>query len=105
MRATAWNNGAQHASGAGYGLKVQVKDRDRYFDQAWTEIVLEIPGRGRVRVPLAESFWRRCTELRSAEVGRWLRASGRAPWSKGYPPTFRLEHVTGNVFRVEDPSR
>lgn len=29
--ATAWNNGEWRASGAGYGLKVSVGDRDRFF--------------------------------------------------------------------------
>ena len=100
MRATAWNNGAHHASGAGYGLKVSVADRDRYFGRDWSAITLEIPGRVAVSVPVAESFWRRCSELRSAELGRWLRDEGLAPWTKGQPPVLQLEKVEDNRFRV-----
>jgi hypothetical protein len=96
----AWNNGRHHQSGAGYGLKVSAEDRDRYFERAWSEIVLDIPGRGSTTVPVSESFWRECTELRTAELGRWLRDAGRAPWPRGEPPTVRLEHVAGNQFQI-----
>lgn len=103
MQATAWNNGAHHASGAGYGLRVRVLDRDRHFDESWAEVVLEIPGRGSVAVPVAGSFWRRCSELRSAELGRWFRELALAPWVSAKPPAFRLEPLEANRFRVEEP--
>jgi hypothetical protein len=31
MIVTAYNNGQHHPSGAGYGLRLSVKDRDKYF--------------------------------------------------------------------------
>ena len=36
--ATAWNNGKWHASSAGYGLKVSVADRDRFFRRDWRTV-------------------------------------------------------------------
>ena len=43
MNVVAWNNGQHHKSGAGYGLKVAVADRDQYFDQSWDTISLVLP--------------------------------------------------------------
>ena len=30
---TAWNNGSPKMSGAGYGIKLNPRDRDRYFEK------------------------------------------------------------------------
>jgi hypothetical protein len=49
-------------------------------------------------VALSASFWRACTELRSADVGRWLVAHRLAPWPKGAPPHLNLEHLGGASF-------
>jgi hypothetical protein len=100
MRATAWNNGSHHTSGAGYGLRISEEDRDRFFDPDWTAAVLDLGGEADVEVGLSESFWRSCNELRSAEIGRWLRRSGLAPWPKGRPPMLTVQHVAGNRFAV-----
>jgi len=32
-------------------------------------------------------FWRSSSELRSAEIGRWLIVNKLAPWPKGHPPS------------------
>jgi hypothetical protein len=100
MRATAWSNGSPRGSGAGYGLKISRQDRDRFFDQKWPAIVLHLPEQDPVRVPLSESFWRSCTELRSAAVGRWLILNGLAPWPRGNPPVLTLQHAGERAFRV-----
>lgn len=100
MKATAWNNGQHLASGAGYGVRLSGADRDRYFNRDWSSIRLEVPGQGDTQVPLSVSFWTRCSELRSAAVGRWLRASELAPWPNGHPPVLVLEHLGGDSFRV-----
>ncbi len=91
----------QQSPGAGYGVRLCVADRDRYFKRDWKSILLEVPGQGCTSVSLSESFWTRCSELRSAAVGRWLRASGFAPWPKGDPPALVVEHIGGDSFRVE----
>lgn len=101
MIVAAWNNGKQLASGADYGLRLSAADRDRHFRREWREASVLLPGQdGPVRVALTPSFWRRCTELRHADIGRWLRATGYVPWPKGRPPTFVLEPVSGNHFQV-----
>jgi hypothetical protein len=105
MRAKAWNNGQHHASGAGYGLKLSPEDRDRAFMREWEIIHLDVPGQGITPIVISESFWSRCSELRSAATGRWLRESGIAPWPKGKPPTLLLEQVDGDAFRVCAPGQ
>lgn len=46
MKATAWNNGQHHPSGAGYGIKFTAADRDHFFRREWESIQLEVPGEG-----------------------------------------------------------
>lgn len=100
MRVTAWSNGRPLASGAGYGLKVGRADRDRYFKPSWKEVRLLFEDGARVSVPLSQSFWRSCTELRSSVIGRWLIRENLAPWPRGHPPTVLLEPVGDGRFRV-----
>lgn len=76
---------------AGYGIKFTADDRDRHFDPAWESVVLEMEGFGRTVIGLSESFWRKCSELRSADVGRWLLDAGAAPWMSGSPPTIAVD--------------
>jgi hypothetical protein len=40
---SAWNNGKHHESGAGYGIKVPISDRDRHFARDWDKAVVELP--------------------------------------------------------------
>lgn len=104
MFVTAWNNGSRHSSGGGYGLKVSVSDRDRYFKREWKYIILELEGRTsaiKINVDKA-SFWNgTCGELISAEIGRWLRKTGLAPWTKGNPPKLVMEHIKNNQFSLK----
>lgn len=103
MRATAWNNGSHHVSGAGYGLRISEDDRDSFFDPDWKFAVFDLGGEADAEVRLSESFWRSCRELRSVEIGRWLRRRGLAPWPKGKPPKLAVQHVAGNRFAVKLP--
>lgn len=101
----AWNNGKHHESGAGYGLKVPVADRDRYFRSEWKSVILELPvGASSIEVTLnvaKPSFWSAsCHELISKGIGQWLRNSGHAPWSPGQPPTVAIEVVSERRFKV-----
>jgi hypothetical protein len=59
MIATAWNNGTHHKSGAGHGLKLGAKDRDRFFQRDWDTVFLVLEGRQTaVEVNInKESFW------------------------------------------------
>ena len=103
MEVTAWNNGRQHASGAGYGLKLRASDRDRHFNRAWSTILLVLPDRPEpIEVNVAKpSFWSAtCRELISRDIGKWLIEDGYAPWERGKPTRFRLETVSERRFAI-----
>lgn len=113
MIVTAWKSTANPITGGGYGLKVRVEDRDRYFRREWRTVTLELEGSDRpVEVKVGKpSFWNEtCHELTSQEIGRWLLDNGYAPWPKGNPPKFIMEVVADRryvVRRIKDdkPSR
>ncbi len=100
---SAWNNGRHKESGTGYGLKLVAADRDRLFDRSMKVVVLSLPnGFGQIEVNVDKSsFWGDvCRELAHQDIGIWLRKTGHAPWPKGQPPKFVLEHLGGCEFRV-----
>jgi hypothetical protein len=41
MIVTAWNNGKYHKTGAGYGFKVSIEDRDKYFKKDWKNSMMQ----------------------------------------------------------------
>ncbi|QBQ54782.1 hypothetical protein [Nitrosococcus wardiae] len=92
MKVTAWNNGQYSATGAGYGVKLSIQDRDREFDRGWKAVTLELENGKSIRVKVAKkSFWSEaCRELIHAEIGLWMLAQGLAPWPKGHPPKLQL---------------
>jgi len=101
--ATAWNNGSYYTSGAGYGLKVSVLDRDKHFKREWGSVELHLPARDQpVRVNIEkDSFWGpTCRELINSEIGRWLLGIGAAPWPQGAPPRILLTPAGTGVFQV-----
>lgn len=105
LRATAWSNGQPRQSGAGYGVRIAVADRDRVFDPKWNHVVIDLGAADEAVIGLSASFWASCTELRSAAVGRWLIRHGLAPWSRGAPPTLILTRTSGNLFRLRTPAQ
>jgi hypothetical protein len=99
MLAKAWSNGsASIDSPGGYGLEFAASDRDRFFDRSWEHIVVELDGSETVKVTLSDSFWRRCPEIHSAGIGRWLQDVGAAPWPKGNRPGIAVTPIEGNRF-------
>ena len=100
---TAWNNGAHHSSGAGYGVKLTTKDRDVYLKREWGGVEIYLPGNAnptKVNVE-KDSFWgRQCRELISHEIGKWLLSTGMAPWPKGLPPKFRFVARSERAFEL-----
>ena len=103
MIVTAWNNGQHHSTGAGYGLKVNANDRDKYFSRKWRSAILELAGESKEIVVNINkpSFWGHvCRELISKDIGIWLIKNGKAPWTKGKPPKMRMEPIGGNRFKV-----
>jgi hypothetical protein len=93
VEAKGWNNGTPRATGAGYGIRISRADRNAHFEHAWRSVTFSLDGQSEVEVSLTPSFWRQCTELRGAEIGRWMIARGLAPWPAGQPPTFELTRV------------
>lgn len=103
MIAVAWNNGAHHPTGAGYGIKLETGDRDRYFKREWKTVALGLEGfGGLVEVNIDKpSFWGPgCRELISKEIGTWLLERDKAPWPEGQPPKLRLEPIGNAHFSV-----
>lgn len=105
MICTAWNNGAHSPSGAGYGLKIGVSDRDSAFKRTWDEVTIELPAeegqyRATANVQKA-SFWGpECRELITNELGLWLLQRELAPWPEGSPPKFVVVPVAESRFRL-----
>ena len=103
MIATVCNNGQHHQSGAGYGIKINEQDRDRFFQRGWTDIILKLEGQSKeVEVNIDKpSFWgKTCRELISKEIGLWLFANNIGAWNKGNPPKLRLEPSGERRFNV-----
>ena len=66
---TAWNNGSHKMSGAGYGIKLNPRDRDRYFRKPKAFLRLEGQA-GDISVNTDKpSFWNyTCRELISKDI-------------------------------------
>jgi len=104
MIVTAWNNGQHHSTGAGYGFKVDVNDRDKYFSRNWENVILVLSGESKEIVVNINkpSFWNPiCKELISKDIGIWLIKNRKAPWAKGNPPKIQMEPIGGNRFKVK----
>lgn len=104
MIVTAWNNGKHNKSGAGYGLKLEASDRDKYFSKDWAFIILELDKNPQsINVNINKpSFWGpNCRELIKKEIGIWLQSNGLAPWPKGKPPKLSLVNISTNIFHVK----
>jgi len=100
MKAVGWNNGKFHKSGAGFGIKINKKDRDRYFRTEWESIVLDIEEDIEIKVNLSPSFWHGCTEFRNIRIGQYMIDKELVPWQKGNPPKFELEPLSERRFKL-----
>ena len=92
---TAWNDGRWSPTGGGYGLKVPIEDRNRFFKKTWRTVILRLESggiRGIAEANVAKaSFWdETCRELIKQEIGVWLIDCGFAPWPNGSPPRFLM---------------
>jgi hypothetical protein len=106
ISATAWNNGRHHKPGAGYGLKISLADRDRYFRREWRNVQLRMSGAAApitVNIDKASFSNVTCRELISAELGRWMLANQLAPGASREPPRFVLIPRQPGVFDVQAP--
>lgn len=105
--AKAWRNSRKSKTGAaGYGLKVEIPDRDLFFDRSWKTVRLNLVGP--VNDHMAEvnvdksSFWSCiCRELISKDIGRWFIDNGLVQWPKGRPPRFWVAPTNECEFKVK----
>ena len=104
MVITAWNNGEHNPTGAGYGFKIGIEDRNKYFRKEWKNVFLGLKGEKEMAVANVDksSFWNdACRELISKDIGIWLIKNRKALWPKGYPPKMRMENIGNKRFKVE----
>lgn len=99
-----WNNSHYHISGAGYGLKVTMQDREQFFNRDWQTVIIHLSGNPNpIEVNVAErTFWNRsCGELISEEIGWWLQRNNRATWPNRQPHQVRMTVVGERVFNAD----
>ena len=104
MIVTGWSNGSPTAEGAGYGIRIPRGERDAHFRKTWPSVIVELEGGEDVEIVLSPSFWRGCSELRSAAVGKLMIGHGLAPWRKKRPPTIEFRPLGDRRFRLEAAS-
>lgn len=91
MKVYGWSKGsAINRIGAGYGVGIKHRDRDRYFQRnrssVWRSYSIA------VRLSTCQKiYWITCPELRSSVFGRWMLNKGVIPRAKGKQPKFDLE--------------
>lgn len=96
MDAGAWRNKST------YGIRVGKDNRDRFFDDTWDHVEVEMDGVSR-RFALTDSFWRDCTEFRDSGmtwIKDWLAIHYGLPWPKGHPSRFELIPLGGDRFEL-----
>lgn len=100
FEASGWAGGGSGGSGGTFGLRFSAEVRDAHFDRAWSSVTLVVPSGEQVEAPISPAFWKRCTEVRSAKFGAWMRAQGLAPWPRGKPPKFEIRVLGPGRFAV-----
>ncbi|MBK1890337.1 hypothetical protein Undi14_09810 [Undibacterium sp. 14-3-2] len=105
FKCSAWNNGKHHKTGAGYGLKLSIEGRDKYFKTDWKSVQFMLPVEGGFKIVALNiekpSFWNKtCHEVINKEIGEWLLASSLAPWPRGVPPKFTVIPAGERMFMV-----
>ena len=101
MVVIGWRTGtANIKTGGGYGLRIKISDRTRYFCREWKSVKIEFDTGEIHEVNISRAFWGNCCELRSRFIGRWMIHRGLLPWNKSAPPHFRLRPIEGNVFKL-----
>lgn len=88
---TGWHGGTS-------GLRVSKVSRQRVFEpliKTLKRVRIELPGhRVQPTCRITSSFWTKCPEFRSAEIGRWMEQRGDKPWTRGKPPGYEAKLVS-----------
>ena len=69
VRVICWSNGQPLPSGAGYGVRLSIQDRDDCFDPGWLDVIVSLDQGETVSLALSRSFWRGSYERNSAALG------------------------------------
>ncbi|SHI04617.1 hypothetical protein [Desulfofustis glycolicus] len=98
MKVTAWNDGKKT-----YGIRVGIRNRDRFFNKSWRNIEVDIEG-SIYQFKLTPGFWKHCPEFRDSvkpTIREWLEKYNLVGWPKRKPPRFELVQIDNNKFRLE----
>ena len=112
--ASAWSDGRpNNETGAGYGLRIKIRDRDRVFNEneRHKPVTLKLVGNRRsceVTVRIDNGcFCKNCPEFRDQEIGLWFienefinRKPGSRPWPYRKPPKFQIVPIGKHRFEV-----
>lgn len=103
MKGTVWNNGKYYQTGAGYGIKINKMDRDKYIKREWTDLKILLEGEDDfIEVNInKKSFWGGCREIIHKEIGRWLIKNNKGTWERYSPPKVQFILLEENKFKVE----
>lgn len=101
FKASAWTNGkVNHTTGSGFGLRIPKEYRKAIFEKDWHFVHIKPPGIDKFEVKIHPSFWDKCHELRSIEIGQWLISNGLNKWEKRKPHKIDLEYVGNKTFNL-----
>ncbi len=102
MIVKAWNNGSYDNSGIGYGIKISKSDRKLFFDTSWDKVIVNIGNIENIEnneeIPIRDTFWTTCPELRSVKIGEYLVNGGLDKWEKYKPYKLLLFPQDDNEF-------
>lgn len=102
--AKTWNNGSHHPSGAGYGFKIRLEDREKNFNPKWHTVILHLYGQEKpIEVNVAKhSFWSRtCGELISKDISIWLIRRHKNRWPFRQPYDVNITVIADREFKVK----
>jgi len=104
FNAKTWNNGKRNSSGAGYGIKIKMQDREQFFNRNWKTVILHLDGYSKsVDSNVAKkSFWTKtCGELIRKDIGIWLLQNNCAVGTLGWLFEVRMTIIGEREFKIE----
>jgi len=101
MRVKAWKSGTFEKPSTAYGIRIGKENRQRYFQQGWTSITIEIEDGAVIEALLTPGFWRECPEVRHPAFLDWFNSNDLIRWFAGRPPIFELKPVSEKRFKLE----
>lgn len=103
MQASAYKKCKSHEIGDSYGIRIHLKDRDKYFKKEWKQIEVEIDGITYI-FSLTVGFWNKCPEFREHTnlpvIRQWLQKYKTLQWERNKPPQVKLVYLGSRKFRL-----